>query len=73
MKKIREKLLILIIIIGAVNSIFTGSFIVNIGNAEIKGSLQSVYYNNLRIKILCTMAFCIVTWIILSVILTKII
>lgn len=73
MKKIRENLLILIIIIGAVNSIFTGSVIVNIGNAEIKGSLQSVYYNNLRIKILCTMAFCIVTWIILSVILTKII
>lgn len=73
MKKIREKLLILIIIIGVVNSIFTGSLIVNIGNSEIKGTLKSIYYNNLRIKILCVMVVCIVTSIILSIILTKII
>ncbi|MCY6369621.1 methyl-accepting chemotaxis protein [Clostridium ganghwense] len=73
MKKIKEKLLILIMIVGVVNSIFTGMIMVNIGNAPIKGNLQNTYYSNLRIKILCTIAVCIVISIILSVILTKII
>lgn len=71
MNKIREKLLILIIVIGVVNSIVTGSLIVNIGNVEIKGTLQSTDYTNLRIKVLCTIVVCIVIAVILATILTN--